>query len=418
MTVAPVSAQNFSADRKTFRPLADGYVLDTGQGLRLEVRQVRRSSHELWGEVEVLCDWPGARTFEGSLHAADFNFSSARARVERGKQLADRAKTTPDQFDWVGLVEELSQRVLRAERSGSPPVQLHEVTKPDKDESFEVCGIPLLRRHPMIWFGDGGAAKSYMALYVAGILSSRTVKVLYCDWEFAGEDHRLRLERLFGDEMPAIWYTRCEQPLVSESARIRRFIDSKGIEYVICDSVAFAADGPAEAQDTASRYFRAVRQFGVGSLHLAHTTKAEDGDQKPFGSTFWHNSARATWFMKRASESAHPTEVTLALYHRKANTGAKLPPKGFHLDFTGESTAVTPIAVEEDSELALSMSMKQRMYAALKSGAKTPAELSELLGEKADSISRKARQFAHTFTRVLSADGVARIGLVTRRNES
>jgi hypothetical protein len=61
--------------------------------------------------------------------------------------------------------------------------------------------------------------------------------------------------------------------------------------------------GPPEAADSAADYFRALRTLNMGSLHIAHVTKAEGGDQKPFGSTFYHNGARSTWFVQRSEDS-------------------------------------------------------------------------------------------------------------------
>jgi hypothetical protein len=37
-----------------------------------------------------------------------------------------------------------------------------------------------------------------------------------------------------------------------------------------------------------------IRQIGKSSLLLAHTNRSENAEQKPFGSTFWHNGARQT----------------------------------------------------------------------------------------------------------------------------
>ena len=36
---------------------------------------------------------------------------------------------------------------------------------------------------------------------------------------------------------------------------------------------------------------------------ITHITKVENGDQRPFGSTFWHNSGRSTWKLKLAPTS-------------------------------------------------------------------------------------------------------------------
>ncbi|MGE0706166.1 MAG: hypothetical protein AB7P22_19775, partial [Vicinamibacterales bacterium] len=70
-----------------------------------------------------------------------------------------------------------------------------------------------------------------------------------------------------------------------------RIAHDERLDFAIYDSVAFACDGPPEAAEVAADYFRAVRSIGIGSLHVAHVSKAENADQRPFGSAFWHNGA-------------------------------------------------------------------------------------------------------------------------------
>jgi hypothetical protein len=118
-----------------------------------------------------------------------------------------------------------------------------------------------------------------------------SVRVGYADWELSGEDHRERLDRLFGDDLPTIHYFRCDRPLIDEADRITREARRLSLEYLILDSAGFGTAGPPEAAEHALAYFRAVRQIGLGSHSLAHINKSETGDQKPFGSSFWHNSA-------------------------------------------------------------------------------------------------------------------------------
>jgi hypothetical protein len=309
-------------DRREFLPLptSDGYLLNIPK-LAIEVRieRLRRDRGELLGELYVACGLPGTRAPDGILSVADFNVTSARARVERSKILAERA-ATPD-IDWTGLVEAFCQQVLIAERTGRPGVLLRDLTRPSPDADIDIDGIRFLRRHGIIVFGDGGDGKSYLALYWASRLAALGLRVAYIDWEFSGEDHRDRLERITGPDMPDILYIRCERPLTAESDRLRRIIREEGVDYAFLDSAAFASDGPPEAAEVAARYFREVRRLDVGTCHLAHVTKAEGGDQKPFGSTFWANSARATWYVKRSTGGSDPSRINVGLFNRKANTG-------------------------------------------------------------------------------------------------
>jgi hypothetical protein len=168
------------------------------------------------------------------------------------------------------------------------------VPRPSAADALDIEGLRLYRDHPVIAFGDGGCVKSYLALYVAGQLAHRGLTVLFADWELSAEDHRDRLERIFGADMPGLLYARCDRPMVFEADRLMRLRVKHAVDFLVCDSIAFACDGPPEAAEVAARYCQALRQIGVGSLNLAHTNRSDKADEKPFGSSFWHNGARST----------------------------------------------------------------------------------------------------------------------------
>jgi hypothetical protein len=381
-------------------------------GVRFEIDRLRRERHELVGELVVQCEIAGARTVDGALSIDDFNLSSARARQDRARLLADRAKA-PD-LDWLGALEEFCQRVLAAERAGQPAVVLRDLEKAPPAEEFDVDGVRLLKRHPAIIFGDGGDAKSMIALYIAGQLERRGVRVLYCDWEFAGEEHRDRLERLFGADMPAVRYLRCERPLVHEADRLRRIVREEAVDYLVLDSIAFACDGPPEAAEVAGAYYRALRGIGVGSLHIAHTSKGDNADQKPFGSTFWHNGARATWYVKRGSTAADGQQISVGLFNRKSNIGPLRPAAAFEIAFETERTWLRRVDVTSVDELAANLPLRQRIVPLLRDGARTIAEIAEELGEKTDSIEKTLKR-SRAFARVEGQDRIVRWGLAEGR---
>ena len=400
---------------RDFCAVGDGrYTMSLLQpGIEFEIDRLRRDRHELFGELSVRCDLAGARTIDGTLSTADFNLSSARARHERGKLLADRAKA-PD-LDWDGFLEEFCLKVLAAERAGQPATVLSELPRPVPSEEFDVDGIRLLRDHPVICFGDGGDGKSYLGLYCGGELARRGLTVLYADWELGEDDHRDRLERLYGPDMPRVLYARCDRPMTVEADRLGRLVRQHGVDYLINDSVAFACDGPPEAAEVASDYFRALRQIRCGSLNLAHTNRSETSDQKPFGSAFWHNGARATWYIKRAATSSDGQRLNIGLFNRKANLGPLRPAIGFEVAFDAERTWFRRIDVGDVDDLAASLPIWQRMRHALKSGPMTIAALAEQLQVKVDSVDKSARRLqGKAFTRVAGDDGVYRIALIER----
>lgn len=400
---------------REFRAIGDG----EGYSLRLlevpiefELDRARRDHGELTGQLTVRTGLTGARTYKGILNVGTFNCSSPTARNTRAKQLAELSRAP--QIDWLRLIEEFSILVLDAERAGGPAVDLRTVPPASPADSLDVHGFRILHSHPMIAFGDGGSTKSLLALSIAGELAQGGIRVGYADWELSPEEHRTRLEQLFGPRMPELFYIRCSRPMTSEADRIRRLVREHALTYLICDSISFACDGPPEAAEVAARYFQCLRQIGVGSLSLAHTNKSDDADKKPFGSAFWHNGARATWNIKRSETSGDGRSIVVGCYNRKSNLGALQRALGFRIAFDDDRIAIEPVNIASVDDLAGGLPLWQRMKDSVTHGPQTLAELAENLGAKVESLDRIVRRSKNLFTRVPGSDGIARIALVQR----
>jgi len=402
------------AGQPEFQQLGEGRYRLAKPGVDIEVDFLRRVSGALKGEVVVGTTIPGAKTSDRILSAEDLNLSSSRARRSFGQHLGELSRLK--EFDWAGFVEEFAVRVLAAERRGQPAVLLGDLPRPKPDETLNVDGVTLLQRHPVILFGDGGTAKSYLALYFGGTLAEEGYHIGLFDWELCGEDHRDRLERLFGCEMPEIHYARCSRALVYESDRLRRIVREAQLDYCIFDSIAFACDGPPESAEVAGRYFQALRQLGpIGSLHLAHTTKAlESAERRPFGSTFWHNGARATWNVKLAETTPEDSCLTIGLYNRKANLGPLRQAAGFEFRFDEGSTLVSRIDPADVADLASSLSTWERIRLALKRGSLTRDELKAKLPDVRDGTLRTTLSRAKKRGHLLEFDD-DRVALPERR---
>ncbi len=365
-------------------------------GIVLDATQVHRDrSHDLQSELTVTTTLAGAKTVDGVLLWGSLNLSSQRTRAQMATSCAGRSGAAG--LDWLGALETLALRVARAEGEGDPIRPLADYDLPDIDDEWHVLGIPILRRHPLILFGDGGAGKSLIALHIAATLAQRGVPVLYIDAEFAPEDHRERLGRLVGEEeMPrCLHYVRCTLPLVQEVGRLQKHIIQHAIQYVVFDSIAFFLPGRPEDAEHAQSYFRAVRSLGVGSLHLAHTSKSADhGEEKPFGSVFFHNSCRSSFFLKRAGDEGEQGSNVLevSLTHKKSNTGRRLPAIGVRLTFGPDTTAVERFNVAENTELAGDLPIWQRIKALVATRPMTVDELAEELGERPASVGRAVRR--------------------------
>jgi hypothetical protein len=401
-----------------FETIDEGHYVGVVEdlGVEFDVDRLRRERHELFGELAVSASFAGARSHGARLSIGTFNLSSPRARQERAKQLTERARTN-GKIDWLGLLEEFCQRVFDAERAGRPAVLLRDLPRPHAADALDVQGLRLFRDHPVIWFGDGGASKSYLALFTAGCLAQAGLTVLLADWELCGDDHRDRLERIFGpNEMPPVLYARCDRPMVYEADRLGRLVQQHRVSFLICDSIAFACDGPPEAAEVASRYFQAVRRIGIGSLHLAHTNRSERADEKPFGSTFWHNGARGTWHVK-PSESGMRDRLVVGLFNKKSNLGPLCPAVGFEILFDANRTAFARIELMDVGDLAAELPLWQRIAQTLKGGPRTLAEIAGALDAKVDTVEKAVKRKASVFERISGVDGVARVTLI-RRNAS
>ncbi len=373
-----------------------------------EADRLRRDKHELTGELTVRCGLPGARVINGCLSVADFNFSSLRARQDRARHLRERASTNGDGPDWFGLLEDFCQRVFAAERSGVPACDLRELQRPERSDDIRVEGLTFPKRHPAILFGDGGAAKSYTALFLVGRLAQRGLSVALFDWELCGEDHRERLEMIFGLHMPKVLYCRCERPLTSEADRLRRVVRDNNVDYAVYDSIVFACDGRPEDAEVAGRYFRSVREVGCGSLHIAHVNRSEENDKKPFGSSFWHNGARSTWFVQATEQAGDEHTLRLGFYNRKANLGPIRSPASFNIEFGPDRTVFQRADIADSPELAGKMSIRQRMMHLLKRGSLPASDIAIEIDADVETIKREARRRRQDF---IILDG-GRIGLV------
>lgn len=412
---------------RSLRGLNHEWLVIPGVGYRLDipdicvtfdVARVRTKFDEVWGLLTVRAQFTGAKTVaDNILSSADFSFSNARSRRERARDLEKRSCAPEIDFD--GLIEELCLRVLEHAERGDPEITLADVSLPEKEYQPIVIAamMPLLKQHPVIWFGDGGAAKSLLALYAALDLAENGWNVLYCDWELSPEEHAHRMRQLLGPSaiLPrSLFYRRCNRPFVDDILPIREIIAKRRISFLVCDSLSFGAKAPIESSESALGYQQALRECGpIGSLHLAHTNRsAVDSEKKPFGSTYWHNMARATWFLKRGDDSPLPTEITIGCYHKKANLGPLVAPIAHRIAFSREHIDVSPGFISDDQGLVEKLHIKDKITLALRNGPMSEALIASECGEKADSVTRTIRRYKTLFDRVLGHDGISRVSLV------
>jgi hypothetical protein len=381
-------------------------------GLTFDLDRVRRDRHEFWGELIVKCEIKGAKTIDGILSASDFNLSGQAARVTRAKYLAERAQVT--EIDWIGLVEEFCQRVIAFDREGDPVIALDDAPdRPARD--LDIHGLKVPGDAASLLVAHGDSLKSMITLYTLGTMAQRGQAVLYVDWEWTADRHRARKQRLFGPErLDGLYYLRCRAPLTLECDRIRRFCDTSHIDFIAIDSIGLASDGKLVDDDVAIRFHRALSTLPP-ALCAAHVPKsAINADPKtdapPFGSVYFSNLCRASWAVKK-QPGATDDLVTVGLFPSKQNDGARQRPIGLEFSFTAERITVHPVNLAGVDGLAERLSLSTRMHHLLTAGPLSFVEMASRLDAKVDSVIKAANRH-EGFIKVLSADGITRIGLV------
>jgi hypothetical protein len=340
------------------------------------IREDRRS-HEVTAEVTYSTD-------AAVLHRGRLNATSTRGKQDAARYLATLAPGPA----WPKLIETASWKVVDAVRQGRPAILLGDAVEPPGDGSL----LPplLLPNDPVIIFGDGGSAKSYLGLGLAlsvhagrpyvDLAPTRRMQTAFLDFEWNPWPHRKRMQALVGaDPVPGLLYVPClsEGPLSGQVDRLRGILSAHRIEYVVLDSVALACAGPPEDAATALDFMQALGQLEVGSCLLAHINRSGDED-RPFGSTFWHNSARMTWNVK-AHQETDQDQLDLALHCRKVNDGRKPSSFALHWEFSPTRTIVTRTDLRRIPELAGGLPLKDRIAGILASGPRIVPDLADEL---------------------------------------
>jgi hypothetical protein len=189
----------------------------------------------------------------------------------------------------------------------------------------------------------------------------------------------------------SILYLRMTAPLADSVEQLKHIIGDNDINLLIVDSLGSAARGNLNDPEPAIRYHAALRQLGVTSLALAHTSKDQLTKKRTiFGSVFFTNLARSVWECKAEQETGED-EAVISLKHTKANLSRLHPPLGYRFSFTDNTIAVAKTDLRDtglSGELPLSWQIKNL----LRQGPLTVKEIAEVLESGADTIGRTLRR--------------------------
>jgi hypothetical protein len=261
----------------------------------------------------------------------------------------------------------------------------------------------VLAAYVTLLYGDGGVAKSLLALALGVAVSGGSGKwlgrrvenrpVLYLDFELdAGEQARRvnQLCRGLGLEAPpegllymgALGFSAREALAAALEA-----CEEHGVGLVILDSLGPALQGDAEAaRDVIGFFQKSVEPFrakGVAVLIIDHQSRLQAGQsyqsKGAFGSVFKANLARSV-IQAQATERSEGTLV-VRLRQKKHNFGPLAEPFGVRLSFTAEAVGLEAVelgAAELAEETTLNATDRVRL--ALEEGSAYPWELADATG--------------------------------------
>ena len=333
------------------------------------------------------------------LGPVNLNLTSLRSQTEFVNALAKRIGTILP-TDLHTVVVHACAIVAKGFREASPSVKIAQ--EPDSPGvEYLVPGL-IPDRETTILYGDGESAKSLLGLRIALSVSTGIPlpwgtyveiprPVLILDWETNSRTIRNRLKRLAAGmsiPIPENIHYRGDvgrggvlRSIDEELDNIRQQVTKDSIGFILVDSIGFAVNGPLTEDMTARSAVNALRQMAPTTrLVIAHVSVASanqpTGKVRPFGSTFFWNGMRSGIEVRRSEVSDQKDQINLAMYHRKSNDETHHKTIGLSVKF-GTDICVVPLDVQSVADLAARTPLSQRIYAALRAGAKTTAELAD-----------------------------------------
>lgn len=338
-------------------------------------------------ECSVTTTAPGIRPH---LHTAVLNLTSGRSQ-------ADFINTCQSSYrgpDWSYVIKTTCLLALERRRLGEPVIDL--ATAVAEPLTWRVEGwIP--DSGTTLTYGDGGSAKSLLAMYLAGCIQlgkpflgvpTRQGTVLFIDFEDDIGEQKRRMQRIArGAEwlsVPHVLYHLAQVPIAEAGPEIRFLCDTHQVDFVIVDSLGYAGAASNDPEPVMAAH-RVLRSLGRPVLAIHHVAKNEKGDRTPFGSVYHRNSARSCIEVRRVQEPGEDS-ICVGLYHTKLNAGRPQPPTGARVMFTSDAVIVQPLDPKSIVGLAEGVPLTLRVLDLLKRGAMAPAEIVEELDVDKDKL--------------------------------
>jgi hypothetical protein len=261
----------------------------------------------------------------------------------------------------------------------------------------------VLAAYATLLYGDGGVAKSLLALALAVAVAGDSKKwlgrevencpVLYMDFELDAEEQVRRVHQLCrgqGLDTPPeklLYMSALGHPAREAFTAALEACKEHGVGLMVVDSLGPALQGDAEAaRDVIGFFQKSIEPFraqGIAILIIDHQSRLQAGQsyqsKGAFGSVFKTNLARSV-IQAQATERGEGT-LTVRLRQKKHNFGHLAEPFGVKLSFTEQAVSLEAIELDA-SELAeeATLNSTERVKLALENGPAYPWEIAESTG--------------------------------------
>jgi hypothetical protein len=258
-------------------------------------------------------------------------------------------------------------------------------------------------------YGDGGVAKSMLAMSLGTAIAGRTAMwmgrvvrpapVVYADFELdEGEQYRraTRLARgALMDGVPADLYyaSAVGEPPERFLRGLRAACEANGVKVVVLDSLGMALAGDAQSStDVIGFHKRCIDPFraeGITVLIVDHQGKTVAGERyqnkRAFGSVFKENCARSVLQVEPRERAVGMLRVKVR--QTKTNFGSEIAPFGIELRFSDEEVELERFALEA-GELAeeRTMNLRDKILLHLKDAPAFPRETAENTASEHQSV--------------------------------
>jgi hypothetical protein len=261
----------------------------------------------------------------------------------------------------------------------------------------------VLAAYVTLLYGDGGVAKSLLALALALAVAgdsgtwlgrqAESCPVLYVDFELDAEEQARRVHQLChgqGVDTPPenlLYMSALGHPAGEAFSAALEACKEHGVGLMVVDSLGPALQGDAEAaRDIIGFFQKSIEPFrveGIAILIIDHQSRLQAGQsyqsKGAFGSVFKTNLARSV-IQAQATERGEGT-LTVRLRQKKHNFGPLAEPFGVKLSFTEETISLEAVELDA-SELAeeATLNATDRVKLALEGGPAYPWEIAEQTG--------------------------------------